>query len=151
MENMTAATGSEPEIVATMVGSSDTTPAIVANNLQKTYREGMISRKKFKALKGVSFSVEQGEIFGLLGPNGAGKTTFIKVLLGIIRKSGGNASMMGFPAGSRKCRSMVGYLPERLRIAPHSRVAKKIWSKSSVKAWCNVWVWPKRCCTIQRC
>lgn len=116
---MTAATGSEPEIVATMVGSSDTTPAIVANNLQKTYREGMISRKKFKALKGVSFSVEQGEIFGLLGPNGAGKTTFIKVLLGIIRKSGGNASMMGFPAGSRKCRSMVGYLPERLRIAPH--------------------------------
>lgn len=94
-------------------------PAIVSDNLFKTYREGLIFRKKFEALKGVSFTVNQGEVFGLLGPNGAGKTTFIKVLLGIIKKTGGSASMMGYPAGSKNCRSMVGYLPERLRIPPH--------------------------------
>ncbi len=93
--------------------------AIVADNLFKTYSEGLIRRKKFQALKGVSFTVNQGEIFGLLGPNGAGKTTFIKVLLGIIKKSGGSASMMGYPAGSKGCRQAVGYLPERLRIPPH--------------------------------
>lgn len=116
---MTATTDFEPEIVATLLEPANGAPAIVSENLQKTYREGMISRKSFQALKGVSFTVNQGEIFGLLGPNGAGKTTFIKVLLGIIKKSGGRATMMGFPAGSRSCRSMVGYLPERLRIAPH--------------------------------
>ena len=108
----------EAEIVAE-ADQSDGTPAIVSDNLSKTYTEGMISRKKFQALKGVSFSVNQGEVFGLLGPNGAGKTTFIKVLLGIIKKTGGSASMMGYPAGSRRCRELVGYLPERLRIPPH--------------------------------
>ena len=93
--------------------------AIVSDNLFKTYSEGMLSRKKFQALKGVSFTVNQGEIFGLLGPNGAGKTTFIKVLLGIIKKTSGSASMLGYAAGSKKCRELVGYLPERLRIPPH--------------------------------
>ena len=94
-------------------------PAIQANGLSKTYSEGMIFRKRFEALKNVSFTVNQGEIFGLLGPNGAGKTTFIKILLGIIRKTGGDASMLGHPAGSRSGRKLVGYLPEHLRIPPH--------------------------------
>jgi len=99
-------------------GNSNAT-AIVAENLSKTYREGLVFRKKFQALDAVSFTVNQGEIFGLLGPNGAGKTTFIKVLLGIIKKSAGRATLLGHPAGSKKCRQMVGYLPERLRIPPH--------------------------------
>jgi len=86
-------------ITADLVGGDNAgSPAIVADKLFKTYSEGIFSRKKFQALKGVSFSVNQGEIFGLLGPNGAGKTTFIKVLLGIIKKTGGSASMMGYPA-----------------------------------------------------
>ena len=107
-------------ITAELAGGSDAGPAaIIADKLCKTYSEGIFSRKKFQALKDVSFSVNQGEIFGLLGPNGAGKTTFIKVLLGIIKKSGGSASMLGSPAGSKKCRELVGYLPERLRIPPH--------------------------------
>ncbi|QEG25220.1 ABC transporter ATP-binding protein [Mariniblastus fucicola] len=108
----------EAELVTANTADSGP-PAIVSDKLFKTYSEGIFSRKKFQALKGVSFQVNQGEIFGLLGPNGAGKTTFIKVLLGIIRKSGGSASMMGYPAGSKNCREMVGYLPERLRIPPH--------------------------------
>ena len=109
----------EAEIATAQSAEGEETPAIVSNKLFKTYSEGLVFRKKFQALKGISFSVNQGEVFGLLGPNGAGKTTFIKVLLGIIKKSGGSASMMGYPAGSKKCRQMVGYLPERLRIPPH--------------------------------
>lgn len=94
-------------------------PAIVAENLSKTYSTGLVFRKKHQAINDLSFTVNQGEVFGLLGPNGAGKTTFIKVLLGIIKKSGGSASMLGHPAGSKRGRQAVGYLPERLRIPPH--------------------------------
>lgn len=90
--------------------------AIEVNDLRKTYREGWIRRRSFEALKGVSFDVRQGEIFGLLGPNGAGKTTLIKILLGIVRKTGGGAALLGRPAGDRRGRQAVGYLPENLRI-----------------------------------
>jgi ABC-2 type transport system ATP-binding protein len=67
----------------------------------------------------VSLSVERGEIFGLLGPNGAGKTTLIKVLLGIVRATRGDASLLGLAAGSRLARKDVGYLPENHRIPRH--------------------------------
>ena len=93
--------------------------AITVNSIKKTYSDGFLFGKKLQALKGVTFNVNQGEIFGLLGPNGAGKTTLVKILLGIIRKSGGSATMMGKSAGSRAGRMMVGYLPEHLRIPPH--------------------------------
>jgi len=94
-------------------------PAIETHDLSKTYVEGLLRRKKQQALKGVSLRVERGEIFGLLGGNGAGKTTFIKTLLGIIRKTGGQASMLGFPAGDRRGRKLVGYQPENLRVPRH--------------------------------
>jgi ABC-2 type transport system ATP-binding protein len=92
---------------------------IVVDQLQKTYREGWLRRKEFTALRGISFTVEEGEIFGLLGQNGAGKTTFIKILLGIIRKSGGTATLLDFPAGDRRARKRVGYVPENLRVPRH--------------------------------
>jgi ABC-2 type transport system ATP-binding protein len=93
--------------------------AIEIEDLRKTYRDGLIFRKSFQALRGISFRVQPGEIFGLLGPNGAGKTTFIKVLLGIVRKSGGRATVLGERAGSRAARRRIGYLPENLRIPRH--------------------------------
>lgn len=95
------------------------TPAIEVKDLRKTYSEGLIRRKKFEALKGITLSVNEGEIFGLLGPNGAGKTTLVKILLGIIRKTDGHAAMLGLPAGSQEGRNQVGYLPEHLRVPPH--------------------------------
>ncbi|MFK7767453.1 MAG: ABC transporter ATP-binding protein [Mariniblastus sp.] len=110
---------SSPAPAMASIAVDKNVPAIQANGLSKTYSEGLIFRKQFQALKNVSFTVNQGEIFGLLGPNGAGKTTFIKILLGIIRKTGGNATMLGQPAGSRSGRKLVGYLPEHLRIPPH--------------------------------
>ena len=93
--------------------------AIETQDLRKTYVEGLLGRKRQEALKGVSLRVERGEIFGLLGGNGAGKTTFIKCLLGIVRKSGGDARLLGFPAGDRQGRRLVGYLPENLRVPRH--------------------------------
>ena len=65
-----------------------------------------------QALGGVSLAVERGQIFGLLGQNGAGKSTLIKILLGIVKKSGGEARLLGEPAGTASVRKRVGYLPE---------------------------------------
>lgn len=99
--------------------TSTATPAVEVRDLRKVYRDGWFFPKKFEALKGISLSVQRGEIFGLLGPNGAGKTTLLKILLGIIRKSSGSASMLGMPAGSQSVRRQVGYLPEHLRVPAH--------------------------------
>ena len=93
--------------------------AIEVQNLQKTYRDGFLGRRRIEALRGISFAVQPGEIFGLLGPNGAGKTTLIKVLLGVVRRSAGDASLLGRPAGDRVGRRSVGYLPENHRIPRH--------------------------------
>ncbi len=92
---------------------------IEVEGLTKHYREGWIRRRRLEVLKGLTFTVGPGEVFGMLGPNGAGKTTFIKILLGIVRKSGGKATLLGHAAGSRRARRHVGYLPENLRIARH--------------------------------
>lgn len=93
--------------------------AIAVEKLSKTYVEGLIFRKRQQALKELSLEVRRGEIFGLLGANGAGKTTFIKILLGIIRRSSGKAMLLDFPAGDRRGRKRVGYLPENLRVPRH--------------------------------
>ena len=57
-----------------------------------------------RALKGVSFSLRPGEVHALLGENGAGKTTLIKILLGIVRRSRGDATLLGHSAGDRRSR-----------------------------------------------
>ncbi len=65
-----------------------------------------------EALKGVSLKVAPGQIYGLLGQNGAGKSTLIKILLGIVRITSGDAFLLGYPAGTTEIRKKVGYLPE---------------------------------------
>lgn len=69
-------------------------------------------RQTVEALKGLSLSIEQGEVFGFLGPNGAGKSTTIKCLMGLIRPTSGTASIMGEAIGTESSRRNVGYLPE---------------------------------------
>jgi ABC-2 type transport system ATP-binding protein len=93
--------------------------AIQTHDLSKTYRDGWFGRRRVQALAGVSLSVNRGEIFGLLGPNGAGKTTLIKVLLGLVHKTSGEAQMLGRPAGHRSTRRQIGYLPEHHRLPHH--------------------------------
>jgi ABC-2 type transport system ATP-binding protein len=86
-------------------------PAIEVTDLRKTYRTPF-RRKKVEALRGVTFTVERGHIFGFVGPNGAGKTTTIRTLMGLIRPSGGGAKLLGHAIPSRAARSRVGFLPE---------------------------------------
>lgn len=69
-------------------------------------------RQTVEALKGLSLSIEQGEVFGFLGPNGAGKSTTIKCLMGLIRPTSGTASIVGEAIGTEASRRNVGYLPE---------------------------------------
>lgn len=98
---------------------ANTEPVIQVRDLRKTYREGFFRRRKVNALAGVSLEVPRGEIYGLLGPNGAGKTTLIKILLGIARKSSGDATVLGTTAGDVASRRLIGYLPENHRIPRH--------------------------------
>ena len=75
-------------------------------------------RKQFGAKVAVadlSLSVGRGEVFGFLGPNGAGKTTSLKMLLGLIPPSGGEATVLGAPLGDRRARARMGFLPEHFR------------------------------------
>ena len=69
-----------------------------------------------KALRGVSFSVEQGEVFGYLGPNGAGKTTTLRMVLGLVRPSGGDILIFGKPATDAASRNAIGFVPGDLRL-----------------------------------
>lgn len=97
----------------------DSQPVIFTKDLRKTYQEGLIRKRSLQALRGVCLDVNPGEVFGLLGPNGAGKTTLIKILLGIVKRTSGEASLLQHTAGSLESRQRVGYLPENLRISKH--------------------------------
>jgi len=66
----------------------------------------------------LSLSVRRGEIFGFLGPNGAGKSTSIKMLLGLVKPTGGEAFVLGAPAGGVEVRRKIGFLPEDFRFYP---------------------------------
>ncbi len=80
------------------------TGIIEVSDLVKTYGDGT------KAVKGISFSVNEGEFFGFLGPNGAGKSTTIKILTTILQKTSGSASVAGFNIDSDapKIRKIIG-------------------------------------------
>jgi ABC-2 type transport system ATP-binding protein len=86
-------------------------PAITAENLSKNY--GGV-----QALKGVSFSIEQGEIFGFLGPNGAGKTTAVKLLTGMLEPTGGACTVLNVnPAQSPgRLHELVGVVTEHAQM-----------------------------------
>src|SRR5579864_2567913 len=68
-----------------------------------------------EALKGIDLEVGEGELVGLLGPNGAGKSTLVKILVGLVRPSSGEAQVAGARAGSRAARASLGYLAELFR------------------------------------
>ncbi|OWK40514.1 ABC transporter ATP-binding protein [Fimbriiglobus ruber] len=84
---------------------------VETRNLTKVYRD-FWGRKKKTALNALDLQINKGEIFGLLGPNGSGKTTTIKLLLGLLFPSGGDAFVFGEPAAKVEKNERVGYLPE---------------------------------------
>ncbi|MCA9179017.1 MAG: ABC transporter ATP-binding protein [Planctomycetales bacterium] len=92
--------------------SGASTEVIVqTNNLSKTYRD-FWGRSKVRALNSLDLEVRRGEIFGLLGPNGSGKSTTIKLLLGLLFPTSGQALVFGKEAGDVSKNEKIGYLPE---------------------------------------
>lgn len=85
--------------------------AIEVNNISKHYG-------KVKALQNVSFSVEEGEIFGLIGPDGAGKTSLYRILCSLLLPNEGSASVCGYDVvnGMKEVRKRVGYMPGRFSL-----------------------------------
>ncbi len=67
------------------------------------------------AVRDLTLDVPRGEVFGFLGPNGAGKSTSVKMLLGLVFPTSGEAQVLGYPIGDVKTRSRVGFLPEHFR------------------------------------
>lgn len=85
--------------------------AVDIQNLGKVYSPQLGQSAK-TALEGVTLQVTRGETFGLLGPNGAGKTTLQKILLGLVRPSSGEATVLGASPEDTRARARIGYLPE---------------------------------------
>jgi ABC-2 type transport system ATP-binding protein len=101
-----------PDAAAAAAAATDRPPpAIEVVDLRKAYRLPF-RRRRIEALRGVTFTVERGHIFGFVGPNGAGKTTTIRALMGLVRPTGGRASLLGHPVPGRAARARVGFLPE---------------------------------------
>ena len=92
-------------------------PCIQVAGLRKSYGE-------VEAVRGIDFTVQQGEVFGLLGPNGAGKTTTVEILEGLRPRSGGDVRVLGFdPAADTKAlKERIGVclqatnLPDKIRL-----------------------------------
>jgi ABC-2 type transport system ATP-binding protein len=87
--------------------------AIVVSDLTKSYGD-------VEAVRGVSFEVAEGEVFGLLGPNGAGKTTTVEILEGYRRRDGGAATVLGVDPGGapRELRERVGVVLQQSELSP---------------------------------
>jgi ABC-2 type transport system ATP-binding protein len=88
------------------------------DKLTKTFSKPFTG-KKVHSVKGISFEVAEGEVFGFLGPNGAGKTTTIKMLTGLIKATSGSASIFGKEVPSPKAMARVGFLPESPYVYPY--------------------------------
>jgi ABC-2 type transport system ATP-binding protein len=95
--------------------------AIVVDGLRKSY--GAV-----EAVRGVSFQVEEGEVFGLLGPNGAGKTTTVEILEGYRKRDAGNVSVLGIDphTGGRKFRERVGLVLQEAAVPPMLSVTELV-------------------------
>lgn len=85
---------------------------IRTENLRKVFVTSF-KRQKVEALKGLTFEVKRGEVFGFLGPNGAGKTTALKILMGLIYPTSGKAWLMGKELGDVSVKKDLGFLPEQ--------------------------------------
>ncbi|ARD23717.1 ABC transporter ATP-binding protein [Shewanella japonica] len=87
---------------------SNSTNALVIENLQKTYKSGV------QAVKGISLTVEQGDFFALLGPNGAGKSTTIGVISSLVQKTAGSVKVFGFDIDKtlEQAKMCIGLVPQ---------------------------------------
>ncbi len=93
-------------------------PVILATDLSKQFRD-FWRRPKVSAVRGVSFEVQRGEVFGLLGPNGSGKSTTIKMILGLLHPTRGALRVLGCDPRDVHAKARMGYLPEESYLYPY--------------------------------
>ena len=93
-------------------------PIIEAVELTKTFRD-FWRRPRVRAVRGVTFSVQPGEVFGLLGPNGSGKSTTIKMILGLLHPGSGVLRVLGNAPDDVKTKERLGFLPEESYLYPY--------------------------------
>ena len=84
---------------------------VQTEQLSKVFRVGFWG-KRVTAVDGLNLEVRRGEVFGFLGPNGAGKTTTLKILMGLIYPTSGQARLFGRDLGDPQCKARLGFLPE---------------------------------------
>lgn len=99
------------------------TTVVKVENLRKSYNRG-----KTEALRGVSFEVTEGEIFGLIGPDGAGKTSLFRILTTLLLADSGSAEVDGMDVvrDYRKIRCSIGYMPGRFSLYPDLTVEENL-------------------------
>jgi ABC-2 type transport system ATP-binding protein len=110
-------TASSPPLIFRSGSDRSETTAIRITGLWKRYGP-------LEAVRGISFEVGQGEIFGLIGPDGAGKTSTFQILAGVMEASAGSAEIFGRPA--REARSQTGYLSQAFSLYPDLTVSENI-------------------------
>ncbi len=88
-------------------------PAIEILSLEKIYNVGFWRKRAKRALRPLTLTVEDGEIFGFLGPNGAGKTTTLKILMGLVFPTSGTARILGMELNDPRMKAQIGFLPEQ--------------------------------------
>ncbi|AFK22995.1 ABC transporter ATP-binding protein [Pyrococcus sp. ST04] len=109
--------------------------AVEVINLEKDYG-------RVRALRGISFTIEEGEIFGLIGPNGAGKSTTLRILATLLTPTGGKAKVFGYDVVKEadEVRKLISYLPEeagaykRLTGLEYLEFMAKLYAKEEKKA-----------------
>ncbi len=99
--------------------------AISIQNLEKIYKpRGKSFGTPVHAIRDLTLSVEEGDIYGFIGPNGAGKTTTIKILMGLITPSSGSATILSHKAGTVDAKKKIGFLSEVAHYYPFMEVGK---------------------------
>jgi ABC-2 type transport system ATP-binding protein len=100
--------------------------ALETRDLHISYRKGWRGRLHH-AVNGLDLQVQAGEVVGFIGPNGAGKSSTIKSLMGFLQPAGGEARLLGEPAGSPAARRHVGFLPEVALYYPWLTPLETLW------------------------
>lgn len=119
--------------------------ALEFHSVSKTFSK---RRQKIQALKDVSFTVNEGEVFGFVGPNGAGKSTTIKIMLDVISEYQGEVRLYGIPAREARSRQGIAYVPESPALYEQFtpleilRMALAMYGirRTDADAWCRKWL-----------